>query len=877
MATGANVFTAERYEYVQEIETLRTKAAKVNELEAENGRLAAELEAAREHRKQGLVSDTEHDANESGERDANLPTERDVSTVSIEEYRRVKDGLDSSECAYGKLVGAHNILQAERRYYKDMTKQWREYTKRWISKDATRRANPTNSTASKQTTPAPAPVRRSPNAPTPPVFPAGIAPSVSDVSRSTSPQQQASIGPKYPQKRKAAGSQQDRTMEALTDDIIVTQKALNYGQKADAGDSTESADDSDWIPRSAENFKTPRKEALDHDKPTSPYPATRDGGSSPVVVFERSLKRKRTMRGNEEGVHVHEDKAVKNEQPSSSPVPAIPSLPVSGVHDSLDLDDVGDHLDTPKKRQRMERLWIRPPLPAPLPAGKGDQGGMDDLLDNAEGQGHQNGRSDVKTEDGAQKLIKESGDYQFSGETEQERRAHKHAKRAQLQAHNNRVVGRLEATQEDLDSNPRPSATRSKSPPTRVYPTPATEGLNCFGTPKSHRENEQRRAELVSPVLRAADPNSHVLPRTSDDVAHQKRPVPPSRRNRGAAHVPALAEDGEAPVATSNHRGAAAAKSKSKYLGTDTASEITFKAPDVHHRLSNLLTEPSPAKFVSGSENLDLASLFPTSRTPYARAVQNDKSRFPTTPRSVPAGSVETRDRLECRSVQSDSRIVERMMNGRGNSAKAMTKKITPQPIFRKAPSLDNLSESRPEHEPLRARPLHRLRLEDFKSNPAHSAFAYHEPIRKYDEKRAVGGCTDRHCHRCKDQRNFVENSGYQTVRKQGESADEADQRILEDFLDGDKRRLQKMSPEEWTETLWQAKTKEYADLYGKHRQSYSRARSPPGMWDVDFPNTQKEEENREAARVMEREKVEERFFQALRRGGRYVFADEVN
>ena len=59
------------------------------------------------------------------------------------------------------------------------------------------------------------------------------------------------------------------------------------------------------------------------------------------------------------------------------------------------------------------------------------------------------------------------------------------------------------------------------------------------------------------------------------------------------------------------------------------------------------------------------------------------------------------------------------------------------------------------------------------------------------------------------------------------------------------------------------------------HRQAFQRAREPPGMWEVDFPSTQEEAEMRVLADKMEREKVEERYWEASRRNGRWVFADE--
>ena len=72
-----------------------------------------------------------------------------------------------------------------------------------------------------------------------------------------------------------------------------------------------------------------------------------------------------------------------------------------------------------------------------------------------------------------------------------------------------------------------------------------------------------------------------------------------------------------------------------------------------------------------------------------------------------------------------------------------------------------------------------------------------------------------------------------------------------------------------------EAKVKEFANRYGCHRQAFSRTREPPGLWQVDFPTTQEEAENRAAADVMEREKVQERYWEATRPNGKWMFADE--
>ena len=60
-----------------------------------------------------------------------------------------------------------------------------------------------------------------------------------------------------------------------------------------------------------------------------------------------------------------------------------------------------------------------------------------------------------------------------------------------------------------------------------------------------------------------------------------------------------------------------------------------------------------------------------------------------------------------------------------------------------------------------------------------------------------------------------------------------------------------------------------------KHRQAFERRSTPPGFWRTDMPTTQEEEDDRAKAREMVKAKVEERWREAMREGGRWLFKDE--
>ncbi|KXX81919.1 hypothetical protein MMYC01_201139 [Madurella mycetomatis] len=102
-----------------------------------------------------------------------------------------------------------------------------------------------------------------------------------------------------------------------------------------------------------------------------------------------------------------------------------------------------------------------------------------------------------------------------------------------------------------------------------------------------------------------------------------------------------------------------------------------------------------------------------------------------------------------------------------------------------------------------------------------------------------------------------------------------ADQEMLENYLGDEAYRLIGMVREEQQELWLKAKTQDLADRYGRHRHRYARRPSPPGYWNPDFPSTQEIEKSKTEAEKMERAVVEERWREAMRGGGRWLFRDE--
>ena len=784
-------------------------------------------------------------------------TKAENLTVDIEEYNRVKDHLVRFERDYGKLVWARDHLETKVREQKDSLRQWKEYRKSWILKHPNKRLSHLQPTSAKASSPTIADDRRSSSAPAPPALPEDLTPSASAISRYPSPHRSAPRDPKDKENRHGQILEHhNRDWRSQSREVHVSQAELTTTKALGSGDVTDA---------------TPESEGQVDSIKIDPIP----GGSSPIILFERSLKRRHSAKANVQNIHVREDDQRRSgasssnlppkDEQISSPIQAPPLKPLDGPYDSVDLDDVGGHLNTPRKRQRMAQERLKSSLMLPLTAAP-REGDMPDDMTVGANLRHNEEDSEIEGE-----RDKEASSYTESrgevlGKTaEEEKKARRDEKMARQHAHNDRVYQRLEAA-ERMDP--------IFDPPRSSSPT-FDESAQQSHMPNDPQGNRPWKTRLDSPViLQPRDVNASVLPRTSDTFARRKRPCPPRRRDRGAAYVPLIAEDGEG---TSNGDSLKAGrKYKDDQNNLHGLLDKEAKAPPTHHRLGALLTRPSPEKSLLIPEE-PVAAVSPDqawSTTPTARSVYHSRSKGPTTPRSLPAKRSELKHDPGNKSGLAGFEPIDAMMDRYSKSAQAVTKRTKDIPAFNELSRAD-YSRIRPEHEPLRARPVHRLGLQDFKLNPAHSDHAYHESVRKHDEKKSLSGCTDRHCPRCKGLRKHVTDSGYKTAQKPGESEEEADWRLMQTFLGDNHRQLRSMSTKERSELLLEAKVKEFANRYGCHRQAFPRAREPPGLWDVDFPTTQEEAENRAAADVLEREKVQERYWEATRPNGKWLFADE--
>ena len=174
-----------------------------------------------------------------------------------------------------------------------------------------------------------------------------------------------------------------------------------------------------------------------------------------------------------------------------------------------------------------------------------------------------------------------------------------------------------------------------------------------------------------------------------------------------------------------------------------------------------------------------------------------------------------------------------------------------------------------PEDEPLRARPLPTLNLDDFRINPAFMGtdYAFSETFRGREQRRCLPGCTRPDC---------CGNAFRKAVEMGAVHSTKSDAEVLEAYLGRNYNQiLTAYNPAKRKDLLIQARAHAFANQYGKHRQAYERPRSPPGFWRTGMPSTQEAEEDRAKAHEMERQKVEERWREAMRDGGRWLFRDE--
>lgn len=188
------------------------------------------------------------------------------------------------------------------------------------------------------------------------------------------------------------------------------------------------------------------------------------------------------------------------------------------------------------------------------------------------------------------------------------------------------------------------------------------------------------------------------------------------------------------------------------------------------------------------------------------------------------------------------------------------------QPSSRRSDPSPSVGQSR-----LRDKPVKELKAHDFKPNPVYNngyTYAFSEAVRKRGDRLCLPGCTNEQC--CGSHfRRLTEALGPLPAAEE--------EALLEEYLGDAYNTIMstQMSSDERAELILQARTKKMAKDSGKHREAYERRRTPPGFWRVDFPTTQEQEDDRGRAKELEVKTVQERWLEAHKKGGRWMFRDE--
>ncbi|KAB5525602.1 DNA repair protein endonuclease SAE2/CtIP C-terminus-domain-containing protein [Coniochaeta sp. 2T2.1] len=176
----------------------------------------------------------------------------------------------------------------------------------------------------------------------------------------------------------------------------------------------------------------------------------------------------------------------------------------------------------------------------------------------------------------------------------------------------------------------------------------------------------------------------------------------------------------------------------------------------------------------------------------------------------------------------------------------------------------------------LRDQPLSSFKMDDFRVNPTFNNghdFAFTEVVRNKDERAELPGCVDEQC--CGKffrtmAKSELEAAGPTLIHRP------ADIILMEDYLGDQVYKLGSMKRQEKEELWLEAKIRDLANKHGKHKHRFQRRQSPPGFWNADFPSTQENQKDRAEGEKREKRMIEERYREAMRPGGRWLFRDEL-
>ncbi|KAL8912196.1 MAG: hypothetical protein Q9171_002758 [Xanthocarpia ochracea] len=634
-------------------------------------------------------------------------------------------------------------------------------------------------------------------------------------------------------------------LTCLGNDSIATRGDCMDQDDAETSDESEHlVTAKDWLNRS----EFPNNEDLSTSNPQIKSSESEEPIFLDDVPVNVPLKRKRNR--SPENVP-QRPKKIKEETLSSSPVVRHAAPRAAGLQESIDLDEISGAIYTPRKDQggRQQLYGARSLSPS-----------IQRMLDarppqniRSDNSGHQAQEYDVdlvSSDDDKVKVVEDEV-AEVQNDAYYRRLGEEHAARLRdadkwKNAEERRARQRLHNERQFL-----------RHPDTKQAET----------WELRYRYAAAQKQMGRTHVLQPTDANV-ILPRTNDVPSSKKRKTIPRTSDQGVGYSQQLDEDGERSLERENELLDDGPRDKAVISGRsskDCTTSTTLDTENRQRRLDQLLARPSPDKprLDTRENNARLANRRLTSKPRPVFQRQISDAVAPKTPDLS-------------RDVRPNAT----------NSTSSLSTAVRPSipvntPDYRSPfAQFNSRSSNKTRESLLRSRPLTHLSLNDFKINPKQNQgydYAFKEVVRKQDQRKCLPGCTRLDC--CGTIfRKLAETMGNQffhTSRLMGPSQEYDERSMLEDYLGNQAYRLKGMSKEEKAETLLQAKTKILADHYGRHREVYAREPSPVGYWDVDMPNSQETAEIRRMAEIRSRQKVEERYREALKQDGMWKFRDE--
>ena len=544
----------------------------------------------------------------------------------------------------------------------------------------------------------------------------------------------------------------------------------------------------------------------------------------PIIISERSLKRKRanstenTKSGQDRSTvdgSAHRPVSIKEESSK------MDQLPQSTRHlrrtETLDFESLGSRIVTPKRHQRFQQL-----------------------LKQTQRESFRQRALEELRQDRSKSLP-------FDAFTES------------CQFFNQREPMEIDLTADHCDESEHRNKDREMRA-TQVSTAPAQAGGRL---PRSSRH--------VNDIVNAPNSNSAVAPRTRTASLLAKG----SSRffERSADAIPLVTEDGEDAPATrrrrKRHRKTAV---RAPGMVQRSSSDNTGEK---HGRLQSLLDSTSPARaplsernVLHGDKQFQMPNEVASTPATDANCMNLDQEHS----EGKPQDNTVTAIGYPRSAIQRQGK--EEGMKSSLLKAKSPQSNVEPQ-----------TAQLVQQQTPLRFLPSSELKLSDFKPNAKVNDdldFAYKETVRNRDARRCLPGCTDPNCcggtfRRLAELGDLPNLEAPRGLWDDSLNVDEdPDTRLLVSYLGISADDVSNLSAEGRQKELAAAYAELFANQFGKHRQQWERARSPPGFWNADFPSTQTQMRDRMEAVRREREKVEERAREARREGGKWLFRDEA-